>query len=828
MKQEKDKDLSSRVDLGSKNVFSGAIGNIAGRDIHHHTTIQNFIDNSHLDPQSLLAKEREFTEDIINLYSIVESTFIPPYIKINTEITSEEEIPIEFRAGFSPELFSIFHDGQPIAMDQRQQKVVDYLSLLDGENKLLIGPLGYGKTTLLKMLAIQVARKHLLKNKEFELDHKGLTQRHLGLLLPIFVDFHNYDSRLDLIDFIKQYAWREPSGNYLNWTTSIAYILFDLFLAQGKFVLLLDAMDSLPDDKLGKIQSELEWLIVKYPNNLIIVSGRSDEIGYELGLSKAYIESWDDIQIAAFLQIRLGQSDGQYAYQLIKNNTLLYPWASIPYIAFAIALYYEKYSVLPIRADGIVEKLIAALLERRASNEQDSQTMTASLRQFLSEVAFRSIAEGGDLGRQLRGELLLEVAASIKVDREEMIDQSVQMGFLSGERDSDFRFKNQLIGYYFVGSKLKNMFLQNKDQFINAISDSYNINRIQRSSLFRKPSIGKEIAWDRPLPKIERSKWFEGLSMTLAMLPENQWNDFLDILTSTTCLTAGDLIEHGRFNVEQNSVRRIVDKLVNISEDPKIELRVRLKVLYLLGKLGDPRIGNENMCHIPAGKAVLGSLDSSKYVTVESFFIDTFLVTNKQYQDFIDSGGYEKEKWWTTAGWQWIRRTGRKEPTYWHDERFNSSNQPVVGIAWYEAYAYSQWANKRLPTEAEWERTAVWNEHENKATKFPTGDIFFDGIGNLLVEEFEYIFCTSPVGAYPLGVSSHGVHDLVGNVWEWLSTEFDMKPYGDNLENTTSRNARCLRGGSWGLEQVPGAICTTRHKASPETYSAMIGFRCAK
>lgn len=97
----------------------------------------------------------------------------------------------------------------------------------------------------------------------------------------------------------------------------------------------------------------------------------------------------------------------------------------------------------------------------------------------------------------------------------------------------------------------------------------------------------------------------------------------------------------------------------------------------------------------------------------ESFWIGRYLVTNGQYRCFVKEGGYDPEKpWWSGEGRNWLVEKAVREPWYWHDRPFNGTNQPVVGVSWYEAEAFSQWVGiamgreARLPREQEWEVAA--------------------------------------------------------------------------------------------------------------------------
>ena len=112
------------------------------------------------------------------------------------------------------------------------------------------------------------------------------------------------------------------------------------------------------------------------------------------------------------------------------------------------------------------------------------------------------------------------------------------------------------------------------------------------------------------------------------------------------------------------------------------------------------------MILIPAGEFIMGSPEGEgedyehpqHTVFLDAFYIDKYEVTNAQYKQFMDA-------------------TGRKAPEYWEDERLNQPNQPVVSVTWHDAVAYANWAEKRLSTEAEWEKAARGTD----GRKYPWG-----------------------------------------------------------------------------------------------------------
>ena len=207
---------------------------------------------------------------------------------------------------------------------------------------------------------------------------------------------------------------------------------------------------------------------------------------------------------------------------------------------------------------------------------------------------------------------------------------------------------------------------------------------------------------------------------------------------------------------------------------------------------------------VPAGDFVMGSdwgeLGEQPVHTVhlDEYWISLTEVTNAQYAPFIEAGGYSDRSLWTDAGWRWNDDTNVTKPGCWNNSKFNSPDQPVVCVSWYEAVAYAAWLSResgldvRLPTEAEWEKAARGTD----ARTYPWGEQMPDDIrGNYN----DRVGKPSLVGWFPAGASPYGVLDMAGNVWEWTSSRDADYPYApdDGREVLSGRNSRIARGGSW-------------------------------
>jgi formylglycine-generating enzyme required for sulfatase activity len=221
---------------------------------------------------------------------------------------------------------------------------------------------------------------------------------------------------------------------------------------------------------------------------------------------------------------------------------------------------------------------------------------------------------------------------------------------------------------------------------------------------------------------------------------------------------------------------------------------------------------------ISGGKFTITETGREMEIGVE-FEMGIYPVTNSQYARFIKAGGYVKKEFWSEKGWKWREKEGKNQPLYWDEEKWKQPEFPVVGVSWYEAEAYCNWLSKvtgqhcRLPTEAEWEKTAGWDEEKKKMFIYPWGDEFDKEKCNTSESK---IGCTTPVNKYPQGVSPYGCYDMAGNVWEWIDDWYDE-----------SEDTKAFRGGSWGGNQ-DYARCAFRDGSDPGARGFDVGFRCAR
>ncbi len=237
---------------------------------------------------------------------------------------------------------------------------------------------------------------------------------------------------------------------------------------------------------------------------------------------------------------------------------------------------------------------------------------------------------------------------------------------------------------------------------------------------------------------------------------------------------------------------------------------------------------------IPADTYTIGhrSLPESQpvhQIVIGAYDIARTPVTNEQFTVFVQSGGYQDETLWTTIGWRWQANKQIQYPHYWHDNKFNRRQQPVVGISWYTAIAFCAWLSREtvddwtLPSEAQWE-IAIRDKSEATITQPETINGADKGLG------------------YPIAVDKGHIHNnglinMLGNISEWTRSRWGRNwqtleygyPYDpdDGREDITGSHARVMRGGSW-FDPIQYCHPAYRARYLPGSRGSNIGFRLAK
>ncbi len=262
------------------------------------------------------------------------------------------------------------------------------------------------------------------------------------------------------------------------------------------------------------------------------------------------------------------------------------------------------------------------------------------------------------------------------------------------------------------------------------------------------------------------------------------------------------------------------------------------------------------MAFVPAGEFFMGSSQGEngesderpqRKIFVSAFWMDLYEVTNQQYRQFIHETGHAQPTHDNPA----LRLWTNNAPVP------GSESHPVVNVSWYDAVAFCQWAGKRLPTEAEWEKAARgtdarrypwgndWNFTLSNSASFWAGrtiefrnledwqKFWLKGEGSEIVQDrgVKGQVLTLPVGTYPHGISPYGLFDVTGNVSEWVADWYDpyyyLKGPPSDPEGPEHGILKSIRGGSW-LKPASSLRLTYRDYGQPDSRLSGAGFRCAE
>ena len=284
--------------------------------------------------------------------------------------------------------------------------------------------------------------------------------------------------------------------------------------------------------------------------------------------------------------------------------------------------------------------------------------------------------------------------------------------------------------------------------------------------------------------------------------------DLLDDIGDGDLFTAGMVVQH-----EQQH-----------DETMYATLQLRQGPPVLIGRPLPPgrAVSGGDRVFVPGGEFTLGvdpadepfSLDNERpahTVEIGPYWLGRLPVSNRQWQEFIADGGYDEPRWWSQRGWSHRREAGLQRPQFWTAQgtriRFGVEedvppDEPVQHVCYFEAEAYAAWAGARLPTEAEWEKACAWDPERRARRTWPWGSLAPTpdraNLGGRALRP-------APLGAYPAGASAYGAEQMIGDVWEWTSSDFLPWPgftpmiYRQYSEPFFGGDYKVLRGGSWAV-----------------------------
>ena len=751
---------------------------------------------------------------------------------------------------------------EKLAREQVEKERRVALKQLVRENPYLVilGDPGSGKSTTLKYISLMFAENEAEARLNF--DQK---------LLPIFFPIAAYGQALEkngvsLQNFIPRYL-RERHN-----LPDLA-LLFEHALENNYALVLLDGLDEVGEweTRLTILQHVENDLLKRYPHNRFIFTSRI--AGYDrarLGppFRHCTVLPFDDDEVRQFAH------QWSLAFELTSKSEAD---AQAPAKQRADALIHDIFATKEVRslaANPLMITILALIHHQSVRLPERRVELYKLCVQALAETwnKFRSESATGHpldihLGSQRVDERFVvdvlgpvalwmhETASGGTVDSRDLRDKIAEyLPAAWGELPARKRVAEDFLKIMTQACGLLQEKGENLFGFLHLTFEEYLASRALMESEFIVRDVWLNERW-------YHEGWKEVIRLAVGGAHARDASNLLDTILAMPdsawlghqALLAGEcLLDHGG----QISARsKVIEAMLSLFDRREVEPAIRVETGGVLSRLGDPR-DLEELVEVPAGEFPLGvtkedlawfekqyGKDTRKWfedsypqhsITLPTFWISKYPVTNRLFRDFVTNRGYENPQWWKFSSQAEFFRKSLKErcPRYWHDPKWNGDNYPVVGVSWYEAVASCQWLTQkwrdegklakdeslRLPTEAEWEKAASWDGKNQRKRRFPWGDEYDEALANADGK----IGRTSPVGVYP-NASPCGALDMAGNVWEWCQTRWTKYPYKpDDREGLMGDQSRVLRGGAWYVHPQYVA-CAARSAQAIVTTTSVFG-----
>lgn len=655
-------------------------------------------------------------------------------------------------------------------------------------------------------------------------------------------------------------------------------------LETKRAALLLDGLNEIPVSQRRRDRSfkdaQVQRLIAAHPDLLAVVSCRAQDYTLDLGFDRVEIMPLDPGRILEFTTRYLGPKEGDALFWKIAGSLALKAvWAKWeragasfdlfwsapdiphenpniyrattrqdndlwreharrpgslltlarnPYMLAMLAEVYVQRSDLPRNRGELFGSFVQTLLVREHLVAIDAVTRspvgnpeTHALLDGLAWLAYRMQVERGQ-AQDDDAVTSLPLAQARQFLDEKQLRQAGSASILSVSEA--VRFTHQLLQEYFAAVQM--------DAEIQA-------GRLHAADIWRPGQWWKRTNW-------------EEAAVLLAGLHAQDCTPVLEWVADANPEVAALCAARSGADVPARTLQGMqadwLPRLTGMKRDPQPAARAAVgRALGLLDLDNRPGVGlradglpDIAWCEIPAEKGgeifVFGEGENEQRLAIpDTYWIAKYPVTYAQYAAFVDAGGYDRRDCWTGAGWAW--KGDRAEPEYgWRDPTWHIANHPVIGVVWYEAYAFCQWLDRvapkpapgltiRLATEAEWEKAARYPD----GRAYPWGPAYSSGYAN--IDETmgkagpHDLQRTTPVGMYPQGANpAHGAHDLSGNVWEWCLSKQAAEYTFPEDNDPEGKAERVLRGGSWNLSHYL-ARAAYRFKYYPFYWALHAGFR---
>ena len=695
---------------------------------------------------------------------------------------------------FKPEKDIADREGEE---GEKEPHTIDIETLIGRVNCIMLrGGAGTGKTTLVKHLSYTIAH--------------GLGSASLNGLLPVPVFLRDlwplYEKEIKSPG--NEVSFESLLEAYLNKTRCpLTFKVIENYLSQDKALFLLDGLDEILEQLRAGLVEIIASFRFAHKESRFLLTGRPHGIAGKaqerFGKYLQDIEPLDQEKIETFIEKWFRAVSGRARgladltakdmISDIREHEHISVFTQNPLLLTAVCILYQVGKRIPEQRADLYNRIVENLLFKRFSSTDDTDKVNR-VREFLMLLAFTmqkahvrdmEVGEAKDMLKTVFQREVDEKPTDYKQHLDTLFEEiEPNCGLLNRLSSGDVGFSHLTFQEFLAAKHMIDLdigyrpFLDQEwwEESLQLYTGLMNLERKKRSN-----RVVEEIIEAGP------GDGKEGKRLWL--------------------LGARALRDFQASKRDSATIKLARQKMLNLIESDTGE-KIRFQAGDILGYLGDPRLQKDTMVLVEAGEFIRGSKRRQgekrerpqKKIYLDSFMIGRYPVTNQEFKEFVDDGGYQKEEFWASEGWQWREEENIQEPEFWHDRKWNGLNFPVVGVSWYEAAAYCKWLSHitgkqyRLPTEAEWEKAArgidgseyPWDNGFDKK-KCNSDEL---GLGR-----------TSPVGMFPEGKSPYECLDMAGNVWEWCFDWSDDEYYEkspDRNPQGPSRGARrVLRGGSW-------------------------------
>ncbi|MCP5003608.1 MAG: SUMF1/EgtB/PvdO family nonheme iron enzyme [Planctomycetes bacterium] len=730
-------------------------------------------------------------------------------------------------------------------IERLKEDPVKISDILDSKYSVITGDPGSGKSTLLKYIALAfIDRK---ENERLEISEN---RELLPILFPIAAYAEGCKkegfSNMSLNEFIPLYFKSQGLPNLTP--------LFENALKCNNALVLLDGLDEVSDESERKK----------------MVSDISNFIGYDNFSDNKYLvtcRTASYTMTSRFEQIK----DTDFTHYII------HPF-DIDEIEVFFSKWYLRYEIEINRrmeaADVEAEKNLTRMM---AVVKNDRNIFNIATNPLMLTILALIEHEGGELPKD-RSDLYAKCLRILSGSWENLrsLYESEKRGFKLGNKNItedfivyylgpiafDMHVKAQPdIDYETLKEELTKKFdLRNKDLLLSKeqATDFVQIMK-ERSGILQEVSTGtygfihltfKEYLAARNLTdlcdniieelggNLFKPEWKEVLFLTVTSLKRKAASNFIKAIFKKKQDNFKNLILAGECaldtsidNIDEDLYDNMITEMKKVI-DEDVPVKNRVEVGEILGWLGDTRELKE-FIPVAGGRYKL----ENGPVDIKPFEISKYPVTNSWFEEFVKTGGYKNREYWSEEGKKWLDYNKAEHPKFWNDRKWNCPNSPVVGVSWYEAYAFTKWLSAvdndgykyRLLEEGEWEAAAAGS----KGRKYPWGN---EWDKNRCNNREIGLNKTSPVGVFKDGNTPDGISDMSGNVWEWTTSDYhSRKPLNDfafdedmqklwnegkadeyfSKLDEKDRELSVLRGGSW-IDDSVDCRCACRGRFVPD------------